>query len=90
MNVCGEDQPATSQTAWRATPDIRALEAAISESALIVKERQAGIGVSAREAHRSTHSSRAVTVHAPLPNRQHKERVYLHLLNNVGRDESTF
>ncbi len=42
MNVCGEDQPATSQTAWRATPDIRALEAAISESALIVKERQAG------------------------------------------------
>ncbi len=27
MNVCGEDQPAASQTSWRATPDIRALEA---------------------------------------------------------------
>ncbi len=29
MNVCGEDQPAASQTSWRATPGIRALEAAI-------------------------------------------------------------
>ncbi len=26
MNVCGEDQPAASQTSWRATPYIRALE----------------------------------------------------------------
>ncbi len=28
MNVCGEDQTAASQTSWRATPDIRAIEAA--------------------------------------------------------------
>ncbi len=51
-----------------------------------------GIGVSAREAHRSVHSQcpRALTVHAPLPNRQHKERVYPHPLNNMGRDEHTF
>ncbi len=41
-----------------------------------------GIGVSAREAHRSAHSQcpRALTVHAPLPNKQHKERVYPHPL----------
>ncbi len=37
-----------------------------------------GNGVSAREAHGSAHNQhpRALTVHAPLPNRQHKEHVY--------------
>ncbi len=28
-----------------------------------------------------------LTVHAPLPNRQHKECVYPHPLDNAGRDE---
>ncbi len=55
-------------------------------------ERAAGvIGASAGEAHRSAHNqrSRALTVHAPLLNRQHKECVFPHPLNNVGRDERT-
>ncbi len=41
-----------------------------------------GIGVSAREANRSAHSQRprALTVDAPLPNKQHKECVYPHPL----------
>ncbi len=50
-----------------------------------------GIGTSVREAYRSAHSqrSRALTVHAPLPNKQHIECVYPQLLNNDGRDEHT-
>ncbi len=35
-------------------------------------------------------SQQALTVHAPLPNRQHKERQYPYPLNNAGRDEHTF
>ncbi len=42
MNVSSEDQPAASQTSWRATPDIRALEAAI----LLVEWDQTAIGES--------------------------------------------
>ncbi len=40
MNLCGEEQPAASQTSWRATPDIRALEAAI----LLVEWDRTAIG----------------------------------------------
>ncbi len=40
MNVCGEDRPPASQTSWRATPDIRALEAAI----LLVEWDRTAIG----------------------------------------------
>ncbi len=53
-------------------------------------------GGSAPRRDRSVHKgstllcSRALTVHAPLPNRQHKERVHLLPLNNAGRDERTF
>ncbi len=42
MNVCGEDQPAASQTSWRASPDIRAMEAAI----LLVEWDRTAIGES--------------------------------------------
>ncbi len=39
---------------------------------------------------RQKEHSRALTVLAALPNRQHKERVYPHPLNKMGRDERTF
>ncbi len=50
-----------------------------------------GIGMSVREAYCSAHSqhSRALTVRAPLPNKQHKKFVYPHPLNNAGWDEHT-
>ncbi len=52
---------------------------------------QGGIGAFAGEAHRSAQSqcSRALTVHSLLPNRQHKECVYPHPLDNADRDEHT-
>ncbi len=34
--MCSEDQPAASQTSWRATPDIRALEAVINIIIIII------------------------------------------------------
>ncbi len=46
---------------------------------LLCERMPGGIGVSAREAPRSAHS------HVPLPNRQHKECVYLHPLDKRGQ-----
>ncbi len=55
------------------------------------KRKPGGIGASVREAYRSAYSqcSQALTVRALLPNKQHKECVYPHPLNNAGRDEHT-